>query len=270
MHNLGGFVVLKKDLEYSVVLWLLCHSKQYLEASWPRRSCGPAPCQPCWWAGTSWWPQCRVGSASDGSKALGAQHPGAGGAPVEAAHKLSDCHTIFLILSVQEHFQIHISSWPTICIFKNIHVIVCTWISTWSGDMPATDDFPPPPPPVLLLLPCFLPSWRGAALCSRSLEALSLSLVPVRRLSRRKTRPRSLRTPWEHSRDLLKNIMQIHWKIHTYSLHTHNNTQYPTHMQSSGFPLAINSHSADCMNACVIQEVWKQKCGRVLISSCTP
>lgn len=86
-YNLGGFVMLtKKDYEYLLVVWRPCHAKQYLihsnlEASWPRRSCGPAPCRPCWWAGSSWWPRCRVGSASDGNIILGARHPGATGAP---------------------------------------------------------------------------------------------------------------------------------------------------------------------------------------------
>lgn len=74
---------------------------------------------------------------------------------------------------------------------KQIQTHLDTELSTWSGDMPIIDDFPPPPPAILLV--CFLLSWGGAILCSRSLEALSL--VPVRRLSRRKTRPRSFRTP---------------------------------------------------------------------------
>lgn len=32
--------------------------------SWPRRSCERAPCQPCWWADSSWWAHCTVGCVS--------------------------------------------------------------------------------------------------------------------------------------------------------------------------------------------------------------
>lgn len=66
--------------------------KQYLEAFWPRQSCGPAPCQPCWWAGSSWWPPCRVGSASDGSTASGARHPEVGRAPGEQQVTIHTVH----------------------------------------------------------------------------------------------------------------------------------------------------------------------------------
>lgn len=151
----------------------------YLEVSWPKQSYGPAPYQPCWWAGSSWRPQCTVGSSFVGSRALGAQHLEAGEEPAESAvqqswtgEKKQGCCSLLSLIN-----------W----------IIMTRGLHTWSGLMLISGvAFPPllAPPPLCLFL-----SWGGAVLRSRTRGTLSLSLDAVRCLSRLITRPRSLRMP---------------------------------------------------------------------------
>lgn len=143
------------------------------------------------------------------------------------------------------------------------------WIHTWSGGMPITDDFPPPPA-VLLLLLCFLLSWGGTVLCSRSLKALTLSLVPVRRLSRLITRPRSLRIPSAYSGGTTHNYTENKHKHGCWSARALISLFFQTQMNLHILFLPQRPAVQIKLDACVSQEVWKQKCGCVFGSSFVP
>lgn len=175
-------------LKFISCLFVFHSCQTYLESSWPRRSCGPAPCRPCLWARSSWWLRCRVDWASGGSTASGARPPEAGRVSGQSAVQPNK-HICYQDISYNFNFGF--------CTIRTGSKIS----GTCSGASPGTADFPPAPP-VPLLLCCFLLSWGGAVLCCTSLELFSLPPVPEVRLSRRITRIRSLRTPsgTEHNR----------------------------------------------------------------------